>query len=79
MGACWRGGSAPVAVDVVVGGGLGLVCDEAGDDCNGQDVEVEEEVVNQHGPASRCGHGIVAWDSAAECQCWTANKFEERT
>ncbi len=56
-----------VAVYVVVGGGLGLIGDEAGDDCDGEDVDVEEEVVNHHGPAGWRGHWIVSWDPA-RCQ-----------
>ncbi len=68
-----------VAVDVVVGGDPGLVRDEAGDDCNGRDVEIEEDIVDHHGPTSRCGHRIVSWDPASNCQQQTNGNFKERT
>ena len=63
-GAGWAFCGLTIAVYVVVSGGLGLVGDEAGEDCDGKDVEVEEEVVDHHGPASWRSHRIVSWDPA---------------
>ena len=54
-----------VAFEVLVCGGPDVTGDEAGDDCDGEDIEVEEEIVDQGDQGCRSGHRAVARNPAA--------------
>ncbi len=64
-----------VAVEVPVGGGLDVAGGEAGDDGDGEDVEVEEEVIDQGCEGRRRGHGVVAGDPAAALSFWSRERL----
>jgi hypothetical protein len=55
-----------VAVEIVVGGGARLVCGDAGEDGDGENVEVEQEVARHDGSAGGRGHRVVARHPAAD-------------